>query len=60
MCLFLYTNRSLFIICSSKQIIKGNIKIIRKFYKRFVIGFSFHILISRNCILIHIKVKSKL
>ena len=47
-------------IASAKQIIEGYVKIIRKFYKSFIIGFAFAILISADAVLVHIQVKSKL
>ena len=47
----------LFFVSSSKEIIKRDIKIIGESYQCFVIGFTFHIFISTDGILVHIQVK---
>lgn len=44
----------LFFIGSTKQIIKRNVKVIRKSYQGIVIRFPVKILISGNAVLIHI------
>ena len=45
---------------SAEEVVKGNVKVVRKFDQGGVVGLTFHIFITGDGVLIHVQVKSQL